>query len=387
MQEVLLEGGALEIRGALDIDRTATGISLRRLPAWTRPQLSDPFMEAMVTMASGMRVRFRTNSARVELDLATTQITFEGKDHVDPAFELRIDGVFVSHANAHGGTQIVVERGGVGNISVIPGTATTVVFDGLAATEKDCEIWFPSDASVELRAVKIDATATLAAYSIRQPRWVHYGSSISHCMDVDRPSDVWPTIAAGIAGVDVQNLGLAGQCHLDPFMGRVIGDQDAEFISLKLGINLVNAASMTQRTFGPAVHGLLDTIRERRADTPILVVSPIFCPLAEKHVGPTVPRGLDVFEVLDLPIEIRALGLTLQHIRTTLASIVERRRGAGDNNLHYLDGLELFGEADQADLYDRLHPNPAGYRRIGERFAAAAFGGEGPFSQRVSQRV
>ena len=85
MQEVSLEGGALEIRGALDLDRTATGISLRRLPAWTRAQLSDPFMEAMVTMASGMRVRFRTNSARVELDLATTQITFEGKDHVDPA--------------------------------------------------------------------------------------------------------------------------------------------------------------------------------------------------------------------------------------------------------------------------------------------------------------
>ena len=93
MQEVLLEGGALEIRGALDIDRTATGISLRRLPAWTRAQLSDAFMEAMVTMAAGMRVRFRTNSARIEIDLATTQITFEGKDHVDAQLARIIDTI------------------------------------------------------------------------------------------------------------------------------------------------------------------------------------------------------------------------------------------------------------------------------------------------------
>ena len=136
---------------------------------------------------------------------------------------------------------------------------------------------------------------------------------------------------------------------------------------------------MNQRTFAPAVHGLLDTIRERQANTPILVVSPIFCPLVEDRVGPTVPTALDEFKTLDLPGEVHATGLTLRGIRTSLHAIVELRRGAGDSNLHYLDGLELFGAADEADLYDRLHPNPAGYRRIGERFAAAAFGSQGPF--------
>ena len=32
------------------------------------------------------------------------------------------------------------------------------------------------------------------------------------------------------------------------------------------------------------------------------------------------------------------------------------------------------------DLPDGLHPNSAGYRRMGERFAARAFTGDGPFA-------
>ncbi|MYB39286.1 MAG: GDSL family lipase, partial [Gammaproteobacteria bacterium] len=38
---------------------------------------------------------------------------------------------------------------------------------------------------------------------------------------------------------------------------------------------------------------------------------------------------------------------------------------------HYVDGLTLFGAADAGDLPDDLHPNPAGYIRMGGRFAPA----------------
>jgi lysophospholipase L1-like esterase len=42
----------------------------------------------------------------------------------------------------------------------------------------------------------------------------------------------------------------------------------------------------------------------------------------------------------------------------------------------------LFAEADHlaGDLPDDLHPSPAGYRRMGERFAAALFGAGAPFA-------
>ena len=59
------------------------------------------------------------------------------------------------------------------------------------------------------------------------------------------------------------------------------------------------------------------------------------------------------------------------------------RRRADDVHLHYLDGRELYGEADAArlPLPDALHPDAETHRLIGERFAALAFGPGGGFSQ------
>jgi hypothetical protein len=68
-------------------------------------------------------------------------------------------------------------------------------------------------------------------------------------------------------------------------------------------------------------------------------------------------------------------------VRDVLARIV-RQRSADDPHLHHLDGRDLYGEADAADLPlpDRLHPDAATHRRIGERFAALAFHDGGPFA-------
>jgi hypothetical protein len=67
--------------------------------------------------------------------------------------------------------------------------------------------------------------------------------------------------------------------------------------------------------------------------------------------------------------EIRAGCMTLERVRDIVSDLVARRRAAGDSQLHYLDGLTLFGPEDASDLPDDLHPNPAGYIRMGERFA------------------
>jgi lysophospholipase L1-like esterase len=162
-------------------------------------------------------------------------------------------------------------------------------------------------------------------------------------------------------------------------VARTLRDSDADLISLKLGINVINADTMRERVFVPAVHGFLDTIRDRKPDTPILVVSPIICPVAEAHPGPTLRAGTGV-RIVERPGDLHPGALSVQRIRKLLGGIVDRRRAAGDRNLHYLDGLGLFSEADTQDLPDGLHPNPEGLVRIGERFAKLAFGPEGPFA-------
>lgn len=84
---------------------------------------------------------------------------------------------------------------------------------------------------------------------------VHHGSSISHSSLAPNPGDTWPAIAAAGLGFAHTNLGFSGNAMLDPFVARTIRDTPADFISIKIGINLINFDVMTTRAFTPALHG------------------------------------------------------------------------------------------------------------------------------------
>ncbi len=386
LREIDLEGGPVTVVGALDFDRTPTGISPRRLPDWTRPQIPDLFMHSMVGMGSGVRLSFTTDADVVELDVLVTGFRVVGTTASRPVFQLvsnaadgTADGVrSVRTEVADDYQRFVLDHADPLNVGFEPGEPATIRFAGLGDATKVVELWLPHAASTELRALRIpaDATASPTAPSGR-PRWLHYGSSISHCMEAETPTEIWPAVAATAAGVDLFSLGLAGQCQLDQFVARTIRDLRADVISLKVGINIVNGDVMRERAFVPAVHGFLDTVREGHPDTPILVVSPIFCPSAEDTPGPTLMAADGGFDTVGGMEAIRSGCLTLRRIRELLAEIVAGRVERGDGHLAYLDGLALFGADDASDLPDRLHPNNAGYARMGARFAALAFGDSG----------
>jgi hypothetical protein len=160
----------------------------------------------------------------------------------------------------------------------------------------------------------------------------------------------------------------------------VLRDTAADLISVKIGINLVGADLMRMRAFTPAVHGFLDTIREGHPTTPLLVISAVLCPIHEDTPGPgafdmaALAEGKVRFRATGDPAERAAGKLTLQSVREELARIVAQR-AATDPNLSYLDGRELYGEADYAELPlpDELHPDAATHLRMGERFATNGF--------------
>ena len=67
-----------------------------------------------------------------------------------------------------------------------------------------------------------------------------------------------------------------------------------------------------------------------------------------------------------------------------LARIVTQR-SAADPNLHYVDGCDLYGAAENEELPlpDQLHPDAATHRLIGERFARRVFADDGAFARTV----
>ena len=75
------------------------------------------------------------------------------------------------------------------------------------------------------------------------------------------------------------------------------------------------------------------------------------------------------------------MALTLTRVREVVGEVVAARQAAGDEHLHTFSGLELLGADDADELYDDLHPTEVGYQRIGERFAAKAFGPGGPLAR------
>ncbi|MEU6339513.1 GDSL-type esterase/lipase family protein [Streptomyces sp. NPDC046977] len=374
------------VRGALELERTERGILPHRLPARARAQNTDPQLAMAEAQPAGVRLVLRTRATRIELDTVPTKRVYAGvPPRPDGVYDLLVDGRLTGRESVTGGNTLTIDMA-TGAFDHRTGPAGTLRFSGLPEGDKDVEIWLPHNETTELVALRTDAPVAPVPDRGRRV-WLHHGSSISHGSDAAGPTATWPARAAALGGVDLVNLGFGGSALLDPFTARALRDTPADLLSVKIGINVVNTDLMRLRAFGPAVHGFLDTVREGHPTAPLLVVSPVLCPIHEDTPGPTAldPASLATeqprFLATGDPAE-RANGkLTLNVVREELARIVGQR-SAEDPNLYYLDGRTLYGADDHAELPlpDGLHPDAAAHLRIGERFAAHTFAAGGPFA-------
>ena len=363
------------LRGFIELEQTDFGLLPHRLPARARAQCSDAQLAMVEAEPSGVRFQFRTSASIVELDVMATRRQLVG---VPPrpygVYDLCINGQLEQQQSAESATILRTDMA-KGTTERLPASTQTLRFAELASEDKLVEIWLPHNEIAELGALRANAPIE-PVIDADKPVWVHHGSSISQGSNAASPTGIWPVIAARSAGLDLVNMGFGGNALLDPFTARGIRDTPADIISVKIGINLVNADLMRLRAFGPAVHGFLDTIREGHPDVPLLVISPIYCPIHETTPGPgmfdmdALALGQMKFLAAGRPEEVAAGKLTLSVIREQLRSIVEQRCRE-DDSIHYLDGLALYGVEDHArlPLPDRLHPDAETHRLIGERFS------------------
>jgi len=262
--------------------------------------------------------------------------------------------------------------------------------DGLPPGIHTLELWLSSTGPQRVRKLEVDSSATVVQpLDDTRPRWITYGSSVTHGMAADAqqfpgipyhtlsahsPSRTWPATAALKANLNLTSLGFGGQAVLDQMIARQIRDTPADCISLKLGINVHNTGSHNSRAFGQAALGFILTVRDGHPTTPLLIVSPLYGAWRED-----MPQSKASYVPDDPKFKPDARFDSLKDMRKELKRIVEMLQKRGDKYIQYLDGLDLFGQADcEAGLMpDNLHPSGDGYELIGNRFANLAFGPEG----------
>jgi lysophospholipase L1-like esterase len=316
-----------------------------RLPRAARLQIADPLLAFDASATAGVRVRFRSRASTLSLRFGCALLQLEDM-RMSGAVDLVVDGEFITRSRIEGGGTMRLENG---YGSAIAGDDVVVTFEGLHAEAKDIELWLPHTASCALIEIRSDAPIERASPDDR-PTWLHYGSSISHCLESPGPTDTWPARAAAGAGRRGLNLGFAGRAMLDAVVAESIRDVATDYISLKIGINLADT-DFREHALAPRLGRFLDIIREGHPVTPLLVVSAISCPRLERQALPGA--------------------LTLERSREILEDAVDRR-AVTDSHIAYMDGRTLLGPADVGDLPDGMHPSPEGYRRMADRFVESA---------------
>ena len=318
--------------GAISLQRRAHAVVPWRIPQSQTDLFSpgDANLATRAEMPSGVRLRFATDAE---------QLTCE----VEPMAE-------AANVDLYAGDRLVATAG-------FEAGATSLLFKELPVGEKVLELWLPQFVPFRLRQIQLPDGASLARREDTRPRWITYGSSITHCRTAASPSFTWPAVVARERGLNLTSLGFGGECHADPLIARLIRDQPADFVSVKIGINIYGRESLGPRAFRPAVLGTIATIRDGHPDIPLVVCSPIWCPARE-----TAPN---------------AVGMTLRIMREEIEAAVDSFRSRGDRQLYYVDGLKLFDSTLVLHLPDGLHPSAEGYQLMGANFIREVFAVQG----------
>ncbi|MBQ6263724.1 MAG: hypothetical protein IJK58_09440 [Clostridia bacterium] len=204
--------------------------------------------------------------------------------------------------------------------------------------EAEYTIHFPLYSEVKDVFIALKKGSSLSAaapYMISKPV-VYYGSSITQGGCAPLPGNSYESIIASRYGVDFVNLGFSGGCLGEVAMAEYIRELDMSALVIDYDHNAPDAEHL-RRTHGR----FFDLIREKKPDLPVIFM--------------TAPNILPWYT-------------WYQPRRDEIKATYDRAVAAGDKNVYYIEGAELFGDVD-ADLctVDSCHPNALGFYRMAMR--------------------
>jgi hypothetical protein len=172
---------------------------------------------------------------------------------------------------------------------------------------------------------------------------VFYGTSITQGGCASRPGMVHTAIIGRKLNCPIVNLGFSGNGQLEPAVGELLAEIDAAVYVLDCLPNL-NAEQVRDRT-----EPMVRQLREKRADTPILLVEDRTYSDAFLNKGKRAHNDNN---------------------RRELKAAYERLRSANVKGIYYLEGEKLLG-VDNEGTVDSSHPTDLGFLRQAEAFVAA----------------
>ena len=308
-------------QGTVSLQKTEDWIMPWRTPHPSHILFPEPLLERSA-MPAGVRISFRSNTTQVSGNIVP--------QNEAGMLDLCCDAELVDAIDLK--------------------QKDSFAFKDLPDGEKLIELWLPQYGQFQLRSLEIDDGATLEPFDDTRPRWITYGSSITQCRAAASPTQTWPAVVARTHGLNLTCLGYGGQCHLDTMVARMIRDTPADYISMCLGINIQGASSLGPRAFRPAIIGAVQIVREKHPDIPIVLMSPICSPPREENPN--------------------TVGFHLKRMREEVQAAAEALQAHGDQHVHYVDGLRVFGADFVHLLPDDLHPDAEGYRVMGKNFTS-----------------
>ena len=276
--------------------------------------------------AAGGRIRFRTNSPYVAIDMKNERFWGGGNLNIAGIGGVDIyDGVDFKGALAHDFT--VDKYRLVGTVELGDGWHDVTVHTPPFCTVKDIEIGLAATAEIE----------EARPYKYEKPV-VFYGSSITHGACASRPGLSYENQLVRQLDFNYTNLGFSGSAKAEPAIAEYVANLDMSVFVYDYEHNTPSIEHLRE-----SHERMFLTVREKHPDIPIIIIS-----------APRRPN-LDGDELTRREI-----------LRTTC----ENARSRGDNNVYFIAGNEFFeGNVGEDFSIDSCHPTDAGFYFMAKKVA------------------
>jgi lysophospholipase L1-like esterase len=207
---------------------------------------------------------------------------------------------------------------------------------GATAELRDITIYLPLYNGLSIEELTFDPDSKIAAaapFALGKPV-VYYGSSITQGGCAENPGLSYQAIVSRWLNVDFVNLGFSGNGIGEPEVAKAIAEIDASCFVLDYWAN--PSAKVYQET----LPGFVDAIRSRHPKVPIILTGPYY--FSSESISQSTKSTQD---------EKRAMA----------REFVQKQRGAGDQSISYVDGLEMLSREHADGLVDGVHANSIGF--------------------------